>query len=231
MLFRSADIKKKLEVAEATKEDMNIKEALVGWDPTEFEDLASAKEKLDPYEKLWKLVDDQQKANNKWTKTSLFKGELKPEEVETDVSTYWRLAFKLKAIFEQDNLSKPATVAAKLKSDLDAFKENVPLLHAMCNPGLRDRHWKEISTVIGFQFEPEPSMNLQRVLDMDLGTYVTEISDIAESAGKEFQIENGLAAQKGEWAPVNIEFKPWAETGTYIVAGQSVDETDRKSVV
>ena len=53
-------------------------------------------------------------------------------------------------------------VAEKVKNDLDAFKENVPLLHALCNPGLRERHWAEISNVIGFQMEPDPSLTLNK---------------------------------------------------------------------
>ena len=37
----------------------------------------------------------------------------------------------------------------------------------------------------------------------------------------------GLSAQEAmikEWEPVVMEFKPWGSTGTYIVAGGSIDE-------
>jgi len=103
-------------------------------------------------------------------------------------------------------------------------KRTVPLLHALCNPGLRDRHWKEISNVIGFVIEPEPNQNLQQMLNYDLVNYIAEIGEISESAAKEYQIESGLQAQKKEWAPVSLEFKDWGDTGSYIVAGASIDE-------
>ena len=59
---------------------------------------------------------------------------------------------------------KARQVAEKVKNDLDAFKENVPLLHALCNPGLRERHWAEISNVIGFEMGPDPTLTLNKDL-------------------------------------------------------------------
>ena len=56
-------------------------------------------------------------------------------------------------------------MAEKVKNDLDAFKENVPLLHALCNPGLRQRHWAEISNVIGFEMGPDPTLTLNKARD------------------------------------------------------------------
>ena len=41
-------------------------------------------------------------------------------------------------------------------------QENVPLLHALCNPGLRDRHWQEISNIIGFEMGPDPTLTLNK---------------------------------------------------------------------
>eukprot|EP00435_Cladocopium_sp_Y103_P015241 s2361_g3.t1 len=145
-------------------------------------------------------------------------------EVESEVMSMWRLSFKLKAGFEQEGSSKPAKVAEKVKNDLDAFKENVPLLHALCNPGLRQRHWSEISNVIGFEMGPDPTMTLNKALDVDIGAYVQKISEISESAAKEYQIESGLEGMIKEWEPVVMEFKDWGTTGTYIVAGTSIDE-------
>eukprot|EP00931_Biecheleriopsis_adriatica_P059471 TRINITY_DN3558_c0_g2_i1.p1 TRINITY_DN3558_c0_g2~~TRINITY_DN3558_c0_g2_i1.p1 ORF type:complete len:4446 (+),score=1220.06 TRINITY_DN3558_c0_g2_i1:273-13340(+) len=217
-------LKKQLATSQAKYEKINYEEELVGWDQTEFDVFAEATAALEPYDKLWNLVHDHQKASQKWTRSPLFSGEIKPEEVENDVNAMWRLAFKLKAQFEQEGLAKPAKAAEKVKSDLDQFKENVPLLHALCNPGLRKRHWAEISNVIGFQLEPDPSFTLSKVLDWDVGSYITEIGEISDSAAKEYLIESGLEAQVQEWEPIVMEFKDWGTTGTYIVAGSSVDE-------
>jgi dynein heavy chain len=216
--------KKQLAQFEATMEDIHAKEEQIGWEATEFEAFTEAQTSLEPYDKLWNCVSDCTKGMQKWTRNPLFSGDIDPVQVETEVSNMWRIAFKLKAQFEQDKHPKPATVAAKVKTDLDNFKENVPLLHALCNPGLRERHWKEISNIVGFSLEPDPSFTLQKMLDMDVGNYATEIGEVSDSAGKEFQIESGLSAQVSEWEPINIELKEWSTTETYIVGGGSVDE-------
>merc|ERR1712003_375818 len=65
------------------------------------------------------------------------------------------------------------------------------------------------------------------MLDLDIGSYVTEISDIADIASKEYQIERSLDAQREEWHPVNMEFTEWGSTGTYIVSATSVDEIQK----
>jgi dynein heavy chain len=178
------DMKKQLANCEVTMEDIHIKEELIGWEATEFEQLQVCHDTLEPYAKLWSTVSDVTKSLTKWTRSPLFDGELDPVQIDSDVQAMWRVAFKLKAQFEQDGFQKPANVAAKIKTDLDAFKEHIPLLHALCNPGLRDRHWQDISAVIGFPITPDPSFTLQRMLDMDIGQYVSEIGDIADSAGK-----------------------------------------------
>jgi len=71
---------------------------------------------------------------------------------------------------------------------------------------------------------PDPSLTLNKALDRDIGAYTAKISEISESAAKEYQIESGLEAMIKEWEPVVMEFKPWGSTGTYIVAGGSIDE-------
>ena len=45
-------------------------------------------------------------------------------------------------------------------SKLDEFRLHLPLLVAMTNPGLRERHWNAMSSVVGFSIEPDDSMTL-----------------------------------------------------------------------
>ena len=41
------------------------------------------------------------------------------------------------------------------KERVESFKENIPIIQALCNPGLRDRHWEKLSEIVGFQLKPE----------------------------------------------------------------------------
>jgi len=94
----------------------------------------------------------------------------------------------------------------------------------LCNPGLRERHWKEISRAVGVCVEPDPAFTLEKMLNFDIDAYVQEITEISDSAGKEHRSESSLDSQFAEWEHVIMEFKPCAQTGSHIVSERAVDE-------
>lgn len=50
-------------------------------------------------------------------------------------------------------LSKDITTL-QVKGRVDEFKEHLPLLSALFNPGLRDRHWEKMSEIAGQDLRP-----------------------------------------------------------------------------
>lgn len=48
---------------------------------------------------------------------------------------WFRVVFKLVRSFE-DKLPEPYKVASQLKTNIDRFKETLPLFQCLCNPGL-----------------------------------------------------------------------------------------------
>ena len=69
------------------------------------------------------------------------------EVAESECQKMWRQAYKLQALFKSGDLKAdgPFQVAKKIKEELDHFKEKLPILVALCNKGLKDRHWEKIS--------------------------------------------------------------------------------------
>eukprot|EP00930_Biecheleria_cincta_P034372 TRINITY_DN23765_c0_g1_i1.p1 TRINITY_DN23765_c0_g1~~TRINITY_DN23765_c0_g1_i1.p1 ORF type:complete len:4302 (-),score=866.21 TRINITY_DN23765_c0_g1_i1:110-13015(-) len=215
-------LKENLERSRFDAEKYREKEVLLGWDASEFEKLTEATEKLQPYDDLWELVYKFSNEEKKWMRGPLFS--IEPEAVDQAANTMARRAMKLQATFESLNLQTPAGVARKIKKDLDSFKQHLPLLHALCNPGLRQRHWEEISEVVGFSMERDAAFTLSRVLDMDVGKHMNELQEISDSASREYGLETTLESIMEQWQPVNFELKPWKDTETYIVAATTVDE-------
>merc|ERR1719472_763509 len=62
------------------------------------------------------------------------------------------------------------------------------------------------------------------ILDKDLSRVMEELGEISDAASKEFQIEKTLDEQISQWEPIICDFKPWKDTGTYILGGGTVDE-------
>jgi len=215
-------LKDNYERAKFEAKQFRDKEELLGWDASDFDALTIGIEKLEPYDDLWEMVYRFTVDEKKWSRGPLFS--LDPEAVDTAVNTMSRRALKLSSLFESMSLPTPASVAKKIKKDLDAFKQNLPLLHALCNPGLRQRHWEEISEIVGFSMERDPAFTLSRILDMEVGKHMDQLQEISDSAAREHGLETTLTSMVEQWEPVVFELKPWKDTGSYIVAGGTVDE-------
>lgn len=45
----------------------------------------------------------------------------------------------------------PLAVAEEGKNRVQAFQQYMPLIAAICNPGMRQRHWDVLATITGFE--------------------------------------------------------------------------------
>ena len=69
--------------------------------------------------------------------------DINSEEVEEEIGSMYRTVFKLTKTFS--DAPGPRRVADSFKSKIDKFKVHIPLLQIICNPGLRERHWEQVS--------------------------------------------------------------------------------------
>jgi dynein heavy chain len=113
---------------------------------TEYPQIDELKKTVKPYEELWKLADEHAKQSKRWRSELL--STLNPDEIEADWKAMQRVATKLTAQFTANKATKPHKVAKDVQSDLAGFKENLPLIRALCNPGLQERHKIEIGRKI-----------------------------------------------------------------------------------
>lgn len=54
---------------------------------------------------------------------------------------------------------------------------------------MRERHWADISKNLGFDVYPDEALTLDRLIELRLGDFIDMIQKVAESAAKEYQIE------------------------------------------
>lgn len=91
----------------------------------------------------------------------------------------------------------------QVKSKVDEFKEHMPLIQTLFNPGLRDRHWDQISELVGYNLRPDDTYCLSKFANMNLESYIPKFESISESASKEYSLEKAMENMKNEWAPVS----------------------------
>ena len=90
-----------------------------------------------------------------------------------------------------------------MKKKVDEFKEYLPLVGVLFNPGLRDRHWDAMSEIVGYPLKPEEDSNLSRFVEMNLDPYLVKFESISEAASKEYSLEKALEKMQKEWEHVS----------------------------
>ncbi len=90
----------------------------------------------------------------------------------------------------------------QVKNRVEEFKEHLPLVQTLFNPGMRDRHWEQISDIVGFPLKPDEDMNLSKLVDMNIESFIPKFEGISEAASKEYSLEKAMEKMKQEWDPV-----------------------------
>lgn len=112
-------------------------------------------------------------------------------------------------------------IAENIKKQVDEFKTTVPLAVALRKDGMKERHWDEISSKVGFDIRPteDEPFTLTTVIEKGMLKHVDVAEEVGEKAYKEHNIEKQLAKMKGEWEGLNFLLPRFKQTPTYTIAG------------
>lgn len=68
-----------------------------------------------------------------------------------------RKLFKLTKVFGggAEPRELPLAVAEEGKAKVEAFQAYLPLIAAVCNSGLRERHWEALAELVGFTIKQD----------------------------------------------------------------------------
>ncbi|CAH8612512.1 unnamed protein product [Heterobilharzia americana] len=108
-------------------------------------------------------------------------------------------------------------VANQVKMSIEEFKPFIPLIQGLRNPGMRQRHWEELSEELGVNIVPKSTLTFSKCLEMHLQDNIEIISKVADIAGKEYSIESALNKMVNDWEPIKFEIIPYKDTGTCII--------------
>nr|XP_055037339.1 dynein axonemal heavy chain 3 isoform X1 [Misgurnus anguillicaudatus]XP_055037340.1 dynein axonemal heavy chain 3 isoform X1 [Misgurnus anguillicaudatus] len=194
-------------------EGINREQGLLEMQQSEFPVIQMLMAKKQPYDQLWTTALDFHTKYDVWM-NGPFKG-LNAETVSEEMGNMWRAMYKLTKLFPER--SAPRRVTENFKKKIDKFKEHLPVLVAICNPGLKDRHWELISGVVGADVKPDKDTSLLQMLELGLAKYSDKLEEIGATASKEFSLEKSLDKMKREWAELRFGLSPYKDTGTSVL--------------
>ncbi|XP_048258404.1 dynein axonemal heavy chain 1-like isoform X3 [Haliotis rufescens] len=214
-------VHKQLKEAQTLAQTYNTRERLFGMPVSNYDKLTKLVRDFDPFRNLWITVSDWQRWNDSWNNDPLTS--INAEDVEKNVNEAYKTMHKSVKIFQ--DIPGVQQVAAEIKSSIEEFRPFIPLIQGLRNPGMRNRHWEQLSTDLGFPIRPKANLTFKKCLEMNLQEHIQVIAKVAEVAGKEYSIEQALDKMEKEWDPVMFEIIQYKETGTFIL--KSSEETSQ----
>ncbi|XP_045539469.1 dynein axonemal heavy chain 1 [Papilio machaon] len=198
---------------------LNQRQKLFGQPVTPFADLNRLVKEFEPYRNLWVTASDFLKSREVWFDNPLMY--VDADTIEPLVSEYYKTLLKCIRTFA--DLPKIQKVALDIRDDIDEFRPLIPILQAVKNPGMKERHWKEFMDKAGITVTMNEKQTFQMCLKQGVAAHGSLIAEIGELASKEYVIEQSLDKMLNEWANKVMEVSPYKTTGTYIM--KIADET------
>ncbi|XP_067459187.1 dynein axonemal heavy chain 7 [Thunnus thynnus] len=218
-LKKAQALNAKLELAMEKINDFNQEEEAYGWPVSQYPQRKKIQDKLTPFLRLYETANDFLNEYQQWLHGPL--SGVNPDKVEGDVGNYWRTLYKLEKGF--GDVPKALNIATTMKAKVEDFKEHIPMVQVLCNPGLRDRHWDAMAEVAGISLQPvDDRACVANFISMHLEEHLSTFEGISEAASKEYSLEKAMEKMASEWGDMEFSLLAYRETGTSILS--SVDE-------
>ncbi|KAH8333343.1 hypothetical protein KR067_000852, partial [Drosophila pandora] len=197
---------------------INIEEVLLQIDVSAFPLLAEIIEKMEPIEKLWKTSYEFEKDYLIWM-FERFEC-LNADGVREQVENMHKIMYKLSRQLAYNPVAKRAAEQVRMK--IEKFRVYLPVLDSICRHGLERRHWDQISKILGRKVNPKLFPTLKDMIDVDIMSILPQLEEIANAAGKEYDLNNGLRIMQSDWKDVMFEIMQYRDSDTHILA--SIDD-------
>ena len=181
-------------------------ERLFDFEPSPCAILTKLVEEFTPLKSLWTLASQWQQNRSTWLDSQF--SNTKPDQMNAFIIQATKQINRLK----KDLTSQPVLVEKVLKpliEQIEKFKSRIPLVAKLRHPGIKTKHWEQISEIVEFKVTPIDH-TLEEFLAYDLGRWSEPIIEIANVAANEYNIESSLDQMDNELQTqqfVTIEYK------------------------
>ncbi|XP_071441952.1 dynein axonemal heavy chain 7 [Hetaerina americana] len=212
-LKKAQALDNKLQLGLERIDEFNADERAFQWEQSDYPLRKQVADKLSPflklYENSWTFITK----HEKWMSSEV--GSHEPEDIEADVGYYYRTVHKLEKSFADLPLVK--NLSEKVVDQIKGFKEHMPIVQTLGNPGMKARHWEQVSEIVGFPIKPGPELTLAKIIDYSLNDYLPRFEVISESASRENQLEKAFIKMTNEWELLEFVVIPYRDSGTHII--------------
>jgi dynein heavy chain len=162
----------------------NSRETLFGNENTDYSSLQALQKEWEPFSLLWVTTHHFLNDSQKWMSGPF--DQIDAKHCETSIMNGTKLLFKtVKAFEKRTDCDKVLEIARLIKGQIDEFVPNVPIVMGLRNPGMRERHWKQVGDLVGHEVNPEMAdFTLEKFLAMGMVSKANIVADIGDRSGK-----------------------------------------------
>lgn len=152
-----------------------------------------------------------------WSSTAL--GELALKVVEEETAKAHKLATKL------ERSLPPNSKAPQLREVVDGMRAVLPVVTALCNGAMRERHWVKVDVAVG---EAVPrvgdgALTIAYLVERKAVAHKEAIAAASVEATQEAALEEMVARVSGKWADIEFTCMPYKDSKDMVILS-AIDE-------
>jgi len=157
---------------------------------------------LNIFEPLWDIACLLESQVERWM--SLWFLELDPDLITKKVKE-WDSALN-RLLYNLEN-SRPNVyeIGKSIKIQLNELISHVPIVQHLCKKYLRNRHWQQISTIVGYSINRSEPLTWNWIIENGFEKSLQQISVITRNAFYEYAIEKALTEMTSEISTLSIK--------------------------
>ncbi|KAI6187726.1 Dynein heavy chain, cytoplasmic [Aphelenchoides besseyi] len=166
--------------------ELNEQEKIVGLPQLSLHDVQLIGSQVNS---LWSLFEWTQRFHE--FRSNFFKRrrtEARVQECQSFLDSFIETLTELGVKLEGHRAAKAFSV--QLKSDIEKFRHNIPVLEVMSCPRLGERHWQKMSDIVGFNLAQYENATVAQICELNLNLYVSKLKPIAYIAEREGAISD-----------------------------------------
>ncbi|KAJ3023357.1 hypothetical protein HKX48_003468 [Thoreauomyces humboldtii] len=189
------------------------REHLIGIPPTPLTLLMSTESAFEPHETLWTLVQSTRTSIAKWLDT--YFTDLDGPAVSNAV-TKWKMDADRLVVVLTD-MRGPSLVIGRMIEEIAEFDRFTGVIASLRNPALKEKHWAEMSKLVGLTLQDVTGLTLRQAMELDLELVQDIIAEISREASNEHEIETTLQALFAELSSESFKVAPYATQDMYTI--------------
>ena len=182
-------------------------------DSTPSRNLAELIQEFSPLYTLWDVTSNWYRRHSLWLESSF--SLIKPDTINSFITLASKKITKLKKDLAKET-SLVQNVLLPLAEDIEKFKQRMPLITKLRHPGIKTVHWEKISQIVGLKISPM-EMTLTQMLQLELEKWGDQITEIANVATQEYNIESTLDAMDAELQTQILQTTEFRQSGQYML--------------